>query len=463
VQPPLLIHLAHRAPPNPFAGLLHVGRSSCTALGPIKDWLEAHGVPEAQNGLAKPDVVEFLARDDLSPEARRVLTLRQEAGKASTAKFDVMLNRAGEDGRLRQMYQYHGAATGRWAGRAVQTHNLPRNMPKGEVVEQIMSLVRAGDHDTIDAIYGAPLSEVSRCLRSFFWAEEGKLLCSGDFANVEGRGQAWFAGEGWKLDAFRAADAKTGPGIYELTYAKSFNVPVESVKNPSEERQVGKVMELAFGYQGGVGSFHVMSKAYGVKVSDDKADEFKTAWRAAHPRIKSTWFAIEKAAISAVQNPGEVYTCGWPGREAKFKKAGSFLWCLLPSGRAICFPYPKLLEGQYGPQLTYMTVPGQDKSKVIADPHNSSNWARVATYGGSLFNNIVQGFSRDLLADLMLRLDAAGAQIVLHTHDDCNIEVDADKAEQAAKAMQQMMRTPPAWAAGFPLWADVNTMKRYGK
>lgn len=720
-----------------------------SAVAAFKQWLEQ------QNGrpfesLAKQEVVDFLAEGNLTPASERALTLRQEIGKASTAKFDVMLNRAGDDNRLRQMYQYHGAGTGRWAGRAVQTHNLPRNMPKAEAVERIMELVRAGDHDMIDAIYGAPLSEVSRCLRSFFWAPPGKLLCSGDFANVEGRGQAWFAGEQWKLDAFRAADAKTGPGIYELAYSRMFNVPVESVKNPSEERQVGKVClagdtqvvtdrgilaisdvttevqvwdgvefvkhngllhqglqqtinldgvsltpehlvltnqtwlpakelassaydlsralasgsenlpssvqytclpaasrqskfsalagqsrtpfrcttsfvsavhaalparkrksvtgarisgltptscrttdtaadcsteyprvstaatipmtedtpttavagfmcssrgakivvpfydtlrhwmvgisrtwnwierkwtaatsrvisvlfrglstqatdakfkscktelhslkpvydlanagprrrftiktdsgflivhncELAFGYQGGAGSFHVMAKAYGVKVSDAKAEEFKNAWRAAHPRIKSTWYAIEKAATSAVANPGETFECGWPGREAKFKKVGSFLWCLLPSGRAICFPYPKLLQGMYGPQLTYMTVPGQDKSGIIADPKNSSNWARISTYGGSLFNNIVQGFSRDLLADLMLRMDAAGAAIVLHTHDDCNIEVDTEKATGAAQLMQQMMRTPPAWAAGFPLWADVNTMRRYGK
>ena len=433
-----------------------------SAVAAFKQWLEQ------QNGrpfdsLAKQEVVDYLAEGNLTPASERALTLRQEIGKASTAKFDVMLNRAGEDNRLRQMYQYHGAGTGRWAGRAVQTHNLPRNMPKAEAVERIMELVRAGDHDMIDAIYGAPLSEVSRCLRSFFWAPPGKLLCSGDFANVEGRGQAWFSGEQWKLDAFVEADNKTGPGIYELAYSRMFNVPVESVKNPSEERQVGKVAELAFGYQGGAGSFHAMGKVYGVKVSDSKADEFKNAWRTAHPRIKSTWYAIEKAACSAVANPGETFECGWPGREAKFKKVGSFLWCLLPSGRTICYPYPKLLQGMYGLQLTYMTVPGQDKSGIIADPKNSSNWARISTYGGSLFNNIVQGFSRDLLADLMLRMDAAGAAIVLHTHDDCNIEVDESKAAGAAQLMQQMMRTPPAWATGFPLWADVNTMRRYGK
>ncbi len=437
--------------------------TTCTALGPIKKWLAANGCPEAADGLAKQDVTDLLARDDIPAAAKHVLTLRQEAGKASTAKFDVMVNVAGADGRVRNMYQYHGAQPGRWAGRKVQTHNLPRDMPKAAVVEKILDLVRRGEHEAIDMIYGPPLTQISRCLRSFFIAPTGKKIVSGDFSNVEGRGQAWFAGEQWKLDAFRAADAKTGPGLYELAYSRMFNVPVESVKNPSEERQVGKVAELAFGYQGGVGSFHTMGKNYGVKVPDAKAAEFRDAWRGAHPAIKSIWPAIQKAAISAVRSPGTLFECGYPGREAKFKMVGSFLWLLLPSGRAICYPYPKILEGEYGPLLTYMTVPGQDKTKVIYDPKNASNWARVGTYGGSLFNNIVQGFCRDFLADLLLTLDEKGADIVLHTHDDANMEVLDAKAEGARKAMQEIMRTPPSWAAGFPLHADCSIMQRYGK
>lgn len=441
--------------------------TTCTALAPIKTWLAARGLPSAADGLDKQAVVDALARTDISAEVRHVLTLRQEAGKASNAKFKVMVDRAGDDGRLRQMYQYHAAATGRWAGRGVQPHNLPRDMPKPETVERILRLVREGDHDAIDAIYGPPLSMVSRCLRSFFVAPPGKKLVSGDWSNIEGRGQAWFAGEQWKLNAFVAADQKTGPGIYELAYSRMFNVPVESVKNPSEERQVGKVSELAFGYEGGVGSFKTMAKNYpeiSGKISDGRANEFKEAWRAAHPRIKQTWKQIQKAAVAAVRHPGEAYECGYPGRVAKFKMAGSFLWLLLPSGRAICYPYPKLLAGEYGDQLTYFSVPSQEdkrRSKIIDDPKNASNWARVGTYGGSLFNNIVQGTCRDFLAECMLHLDDKGATISLHTHDSIALEIEAAKAENARKAMEDLMRTLPVWAKGFPLFAECDVEMRF--
>lgn len=436
---------------------------SVTALPALKEWMASRGVPA--DSLAKQATVDLLATD-LLDDVRRALVLRQEAGKASTAKLDRLVAMVGADGRLHNMYQYHGAATGRWAGRGVQTANLTRDIPDPKTVEKILALVRMGDYTAIDAVYGPPMTVISRCLRSFFTALPGKRLIHSDWKNVEGRGQAWFAGEQWKLDAFRAADAKTGPGIYESAYSRMFNVPVESIKDPSEERQIGKVSELAFGYQGSIGSFHVMAKTYGVKVSDDKADEFKYAWRAAHPKIVQTWYDIQRAAIDAVRAPGEVFTCGHPGRQAKYKMAGSFLWCLLPSGRAICYPYPKILQGEFGPQLTYMTVPSEQdkaKGKIIHDPKNTSNWARVGTYGGSLFNNIVQGFCRDFLAECMGGLHDAGAAIVLHTYDDINVEVAAEKAEGARAAMERMMRTPPEWAAGFPLFAECSVMTRYGK
>lgn len=309
-----------------------------------------------------------------------------------------------------------------------------------------------------------------------------KVLISGDFANVESRGGAWFAGEDWKLKVFREADAGTGAGVYEHTASRMFGLPIESIKNPSEERQWGKVCDLAFMYGGGVGSGKTMGKTYGVKATDEQWDEWKDLWRDGHPatagvrhfnqktgryyRKGGIWKAVENAAISAVRDKGTPYTCGHPDRQATFKVAGSFLWCLLPSGRTICYPYPKILPGLYGPQLTYMTVPSQEtrrKGKIIDDPKNASNWARVSTWGGTLFNNIVQGFCRDFLADGMLTLHRMGANIVLHTHDDINLEVDSHKAEGARAAMEGFMRTPPAWADGFPLFAKCNIMKRYGK
>lgn len=441
---------------------------TCSALIPIKEWLADHGLPEALEGLDKSVVIEALDRDDLAPEVKQVLTLRQEAGKASTAKFSQMVNLAGEDGRLRNAFQYYGANTGRWAGRGVQLHNLPRNTPPAEVVDAVLGHVRNGDYEFVDAVYGAPLSILSRCLRGFFVPEQGHVLIGGDFASIEGRGVAWFCGEEWKLKAFREADAGTGPGIYELAYGRMYNVPPASVKNPSHERQIGKVAELALGYQGGIGAFQTMAKTYEVHVTDEQADEFKVLWRAAHPKVVATWYELQRAAIAAVSNPGKVYGAGYGSRGVKFKMVGSFLFCLLPSESTLCYPYPKILPGEYGEQLTYMTVPPQDgvkKGKIIDDPLNAPRWARMSAHGGSLLQNITERICRDLLVDSMLRLDNRQACIGMHVHDEIVIEsgLVGVEREEARKHMENIMRGAPGWAKDFPLYAKCELMSRYGK
>lgn len=451
--------------------------TAASALPALKDWLAARGYPV--KSLDKNAVAEMLLDDGLPADVRRAITLRSEAGKASTAKLSPMVECVGEDDRLRGWAQYHGAATGRWAARKVQPHNLPRDVPSTAEVEKILAHIRAGDIDLIDMVYGPPMEVLSKCLRGFFIPEDGHVLIAGDYANVEGRGVAWFSGEDWKVKAFREADAGTGPGLYELAYARMFGVDVKTVKNPSPERQKGKVAELAFGYQGGVGAARRMAPKETKALPDEVLDDWKDRWRDAHPKVSGirtqksdgdwyrrggVWKELQNAAIQAVLNPGETHEAGV--HPVRFKVVGSFLWCLLPSGRAICYPYPKVLPGVYGPMLTYMTSPSTNDvstGRILHDERNTAKWARISTYGGSLMENVIQAICRDLLVHLLLWLHEAGAKTVLHVHDEGVVEVLIEKAEGARRAMQAWMRSPPAWAVGFPLYAECEIMSRYGK
>ena len=439
--------------------------TSADALTPLKQWVSANGVTIPDDSLDKEHLAALLD-GELPENVRAALTQRQEAGKASVAKLDRLLSLAGEDSRLHNAVQYHGAATGRWAARGVQVHNLVRDMPPPDVVEAILADVRDGALEWIGMAYGPPMMQISRCLRSFFVAPEGRMLIAGDFAAVESRGTAWIAGEEWKLRAFRAADAKIGPGIYELTASKTLGIPVASIGKDSPERQMGKVQELAFGYQGGVGAARKFLPPSMKNTPETTLNQWKLAWRAAHPMIVATWKALEEAAVAAVQNEGTAFDAGCAGRGVKFKKAGSFLWCRLPSGRVLCFPYPKPLAGTYKDELTYMVVPGEaDKVHIIADPKNANNWARVSTYGGALMENVVQALCRDLMVDAMLALHEKGAQIVLHVHDEVVIEVrDHPVTSKTARSiMEAQMRSAPTWAKDFPLYADCRVSRRYGK
>ncbi|MES2348457.1 MAG: hypothetical protein V4641_12920, partial [Pseudomonadota bacterium] len=376
-----------------------------TEVARLAQWIRGRGVELP--GVAKADVLDLLSGDGLPADVREALLIRQEAGKTSTAKLTKMLASLSADGRLRNMFAYHGAGTGRWAGRKVQLHNLPRPKLKRKQIAQVLDALAkefVANPDTlaawIDNHYGSPLDVISWSLRGLLVAAPGKDLIAGDFANIEGRVLAWLAGEEWKLQAYRDYDTiigkdakgepiRKGPDLYILAYAKAFGLDPATIDKEDPRRQVGKVMELAFGFGGGVGAWRTMEKAYNPpKMDDGTVNDIKTRWRAAHPKIESYWYALENAAIAAVRNPGEIFTAGPPGRQTKYRTSGSFLWCLLPSGRTLCYPYPKLKPketpwGEIRDALHYMTVDSV-----------SSKWVETDTYGGKLAENVTQAVAR---------------------------------------------------------------------
>lgn len=424
--------------------------ATCTATGQLTDWLRWSGVE--LKGVAKADVTELLSRDDLPDACRHALELRKEAAKSSTAKLKAMCSRAGSDGRMRGLFQYHGAATGRWAARGPQLQNLPRPSLVKDPDDQDAAIAQFGNRDWLDIAYGSPLQVVSDCLRGMLIPADGHEFVCGDYSNIEGRVLAWLAGEEWKLQAFREFDAGLGADLYLLAASRIYRCTLDEAK---EHRQVGKVAELACGYQGGVGAFQTMAKNYGVTISDDRAEQVKTAWRDAHVAIKQLWRDLEIAAIHAVARGG-LQRVG----KIAFKKAGSFLWCQLPSKRVLCYPYPEVAMKEtpwstpekpaFREALSYMSVNGLTRK-----------WERCDTYGGSLAENVTQAVARDLLADAIVRCEAAGWKVVCHVHDE--IVVEAPLRAFTVDNLASLMRAAPAWAEGLPIAVAGWAGQRYRK
>lgn len=417
---------------------------ACTEAAALTRWVTGRGVE--LSGVAKSDVVELLRRDDLPADVHKALKLRQEAAKSSTAKLYAMIEAASiTDNRIRGLFQYHGAGTGRWAGRKVQLQNLPRPNLKQNQIDSVLALLPQDiSAEDIDTLFGPPMSVISDCLRGFITAAPGHELIAADFSAIEARVIAWLAGEEKVLDIFR-----THGKIYEHAAAGIYGKKMESVTK--DERQIGKVAVLALGYQGGVGAFQTMARGYGVQVSDARADEIKSAWRDLHTKIVAYWYALEAAALNAVRYSGDTFTAGQQGRHVKFKKKGSFLWCLLPSGRMLCYPYAKLVEGKFGNDaLQYKSVNGLTRK-----------WEDTDTYGGKLAENITQAVARDLLAEAMMRLSQRGFKIVSHVHDEVVIEAPTNTV--TVKEIEDLMAEAPAWAEGLPLAAEGWAGKRYRK
>ena len=431
--------------------------STVNTVAQISAYCRDQGVDDVTS-IAADAVEKLLVRDDLPEKVRRVLEIREQASLSSVKKIEALLQGACADGRVRGLLQYHAASTGRFAGRRFQPQNLKR--PVNHNQDQLIELIRTGKASIIKMLAGSVLEVVSDVLRGLIVAAPGQAFYAADYSNIEGRVMAWLAGETWKIDAFEAYDMGEGPDIYKLAYARSFHIPIEAIT--SEQRQVGKVLELSLQYQGGRGAFQTMARGYGVKVSDQRADALKDAWREAHPRVVALWPQVEKMAIRAVDRPDDIIVCG----KLSFRKAGSFLFMRLPSGRLLTYPYPKVmnLPTPWGEQKRALTFKSQinpsNAGQVIEDPGNSKNWARISTYGGMLAANSVQAIARDIMVQAMLRVEAAGYPLVLTVHDELVSEAPAGR--DIAK-FRELMEARPQWGADIPIVAKAWTGDRYRK
>ncbi len=438
--------------------------------------LESYGVDLPDLQMAT--IERRIADPDLPPELKELLAIRLQASTTSTSKYKTLLKGTSADGRMRGTLQFNGAArTGRWAGRLVQFQNLPRPVLELEQIESGIDALKAG---CADLVVDNVMELTSSAIRSCIVAPKGKKLVVADLANIEGRDQAWLAGEDWKLQAFRDYDSGSGPDLYKLAYSKSFAVKPEAVTK--DQRQVGKVQELALGYEGGVGAFVTFAAAYGIDLEDlarkvlpvapgwalNEASGFydwtvkqgratfdlsrdafvacdatKRGWRNAHPNIHALWGELKEAAINAIEQPGETFTC----RRLKLRRDGSWLRIGLPSGRALCYPSPQVIDGA----VTYMGM-----------NQYSRKWSRLKSYGGKLFENVCQAVARDVMTANMPLIEAAGYEIVLTVHDEVICEAP-DSSEFNSNHLASLLAANPIWALDMPLAAAGFETYRYRK
>lgn len=427
--------------------------ASLTQRQKLVDYLAVHH-DFVSDDMTKGTVTSLL-KSDMDPKVRELLEIRQQASATSPAKYNVILNSASSDDRLRGTIQFCGASrTGRDAGRIFQPQNLPRPVLK---LEQIEMGVDAMKLDCEDLLFDNVSELCASAVRGCLIAEKGNKLVVADLSNIEGRVLAWVAGEDWKVKAFYDFDRGVGHDLYKLTAGRILNKEPGDITR--DERQVsGKVPELACGYQGSTGAFAVMGAVYGVVIPEAEALGIVQAWRKQHPMIVNLWYDVERAAIKALKKPGEVFDVRNLRIGVKQWMGVTWLCIKLPSGRYLSYPNAHLDWQRKMASGLVMSGPiGYDGIDQF-----TRQWLSLGTYGGKLVENIVQAIARDIFMGGMLRAEEEGYPVCVRVHDELICETPDDPAFTVA-GLSALMTRGESWSTGLPLAAAGHEMYRYAK
>jgi len=478
----------------------------------LKGWLGGHGVQVREGaGALDSDAIQGLLDKipEAKTEARRALQIRQAVGSASVKKVFAMLNQLTPEGRLHDLYNYHGARTGRPTGEGPQPTNLPKAGPKllscghghfspataGKCVfckvpfapntrpvewgpneiEVVLSGIRQGPLKAIEEHFGDAMLCVSGCLRGLFVASPGCVLIASDFSAIEGVVLACLAGEQWRVDMFA-----THGKAYELSASKITGIPFaevmahagyDDVTSPRWwtrkardgahhpiRQTIGKVAELASGFGGWINAW----QRFGADafMSEHEIKKSILAWRAASPAIVEFWggqerregwsrvpefFGLEGAAVCAVMHPHQQFRV--------LRQDGSDTSVSYQSdGSALYCTLPSGRVLTYrNPRLEPNTRGFGGQWSLSFEGYNTNpqqgavGWVRIDTYSGKLCENVVQAVARDIQRHAMLAVERAGYPIVLHTYDEIVSDVPFDRNGTVAE-FEQLMSTMPSWA-----------------
>lgn len=432
-------------------------------------WLQGQGL--AVENLQKETVAALLGENEeeldpeidvdiyteLAPNVERVLQLRKLLAGAAIKKLFAMQSCISTGGKAHGLIQYHGASTGRWAGRLFQPHNFPRPTLKevvgfkdGEEVygghdpDMLVQALLTGDAEWVRCLFGEPLEAVANALRHILIASEGNLFQVGDFKSIEACIVLALAGQRDKCDLLEAGKNLYVP-MAEAIYHRSIN-KVADLK----EYTIGKNTILGCGFGMGGPTFQ---RKYAKKEPIEFCNEVVRVYRKEEcPRVPYVWYGLEDAAAQTV----------WTGKPhssygVTYALEDAWLTARLPSDRKLYY-YAPVKERNQAPWDPTDIKPGWSYMAWKA-----GRWKRVHAYGGLQTENVVSGLARDLLVDAMFKCEAENMPIVLTVHDEIVNDLTAGRAD--ATVLRQIMRDRPAWAKGIgiPVDADCWVGERYRK
>ena len=164
------------------------------------------------------------------------------------------------------------------------------------------------------------------------------------------------------------------------------------------------------------------------------------------PSTCEFWRLAVFQAVQAIRHPGQEFTAKAVAFQYDLKTG--FLEVMLPSGRQLTYPKAELFEDEQHDSVsfTFLDASGSKAGRMY---HERRGQRRISA--DLLLENITQALCRDIFAEAMPRLEAAGYPIVMHTHDEYVCEVPEDfgsldeflASSPCRRAGRRSYRSPP--------------------
>lgn len=399
----------------------------------LKKWLIEQG--QSVDTLGKADIKRLL--EGASGYIEEALKLRQELAKTSNKKYLVMRDACCSDGKVHGTSQCYGSHTGRFAGRLLQTANLTANHL--EDLDTARRLVLEENDKEIIARYGSISSTLSELIRTCIIPSDNSRFIVCDFSQVENRVAAYVCKSQYMLDAY----AK-GEDLYCAVASKLFGLDVKKDNENASYRKYGKICCLGLNYGAGVqGLKNFGAVAMGIKESE--LQNLVQTYRATNPEIVQAWRGVEGAAKHVIKTGEASYWNGF-----KFTYERGILFIELPSGRRLAYCKPRMGVNNFGGESIRYEGVGMNHK-----------WELLETFGGKLFENLIQAFAADLLFEAMERLTANGYKIIFSVHDE--VVIDAPNGSGSMEDVIAIMCESPSWCSDLLLKAEAYECNYYLK
>lgn len=436
------------------------GNKKFTAL--LQDVLPENETIPMKQGKNKP-ILAF-AKDDeglkqllVHPkEEVRLLTEARIAIKSwplHISRVDKLMNQAkARGGKIGAPLKYCSAHTWRWGG--TESINLQNLGGRGRT--------GAGTHPLIQA------------MRGMLIASDDYIFGINDLKQIQARILPWLAGQNNLIQGFA-----NGDDIYSEFATELFQFPVREAKKTDPgpvaklltiRRGFGKDAILGCGFGMGANKFYERCMANNDLRPMFDSGEYDwnfikrliNTYRSRYAKIPAFWKKVEKAWRFVTKYPGQkseyfiekedLSYMGFPlfykttlEPYLKFNHQDEATYIQLPSGRYLRYPGAKVKRGG-----------GYDDGDL------SYQYSKYL-WGGFLTENIVQAVEVDIFGEALLRLEAAGFNIVLHGHDEIICLFKESEAEEKLKEMAEIMVIVPEWAQGLPIAVEGELTKRYKK